>query len=158
MEMDQDAIIRYIAETFAAGVEAITGDDGYGEGDTFFFYDLDRDTDPTRRLPFATIVSKDYGEFDNASNLDRPGVFRLNIGVGRNAYIALFGEPPDVAIWGDSEHDFTALDRLLPHPVYASQWWVCVLNPGVETFAQEIQPLLAEAHGLDARRHRSRRP
>ena len=43
------------------------------------------------------------------------------------------------------EFDYAALDRLMPHPVYASQSWVCVLNPSVETF-ESIKPLLAEAY------------
>lgn len=37
---------------------------------------------------------------------------------------------------GDSFYfyDFTALDTLMPHPVYGSLWWVCVLNPGPKSF------------------------
>jgi hypothetical protein len=35
-----------------------------------------------RRFPFATVVTNDYDGFDTASNLDRPGIFRLNIAVG----------------------------------------------------------------------------
>ena len=31
-------------------------------------------------------------------------------------------------------HDFTALDRIMPHPVYGKMYWVCVLNPSDETF------------------------
>ena len=52
-------------------------------GDTFFIYDPERNLEGSRRFPFATIVTKDYAEFDNASDLDRPGVFRLNIGVSK---------------------------------------------------------------------------
>ena len=70
--MDQDAIIRYVTATFA-GVEVVRPTDGPGAGDTFFFYDPRRDLDPTRRLPFATIVTKDYRGWDEASQLHRPG-------------------------------------------------------------------------------------
>ncbi len=98
--MDQDAIIQYITETFT-GVEILRPNDGPGAGDTFIFYDPQRDLDPTHRLPFATIVTKDYGDFDNASQLSRPHVFRLNIGVGRETFRALFGPPAgDRAIRG----------------------------------------------------------
>jgi Family of unknown function (DUF6194) len=55
-------------------------------GDTFFICDPDRNLDEPRRFPFATIVTKDYGDFDNASNLDRPGMFRLNIGVSKQTF------------------------------------------------------------------------
>ena len=43
-------------------------------------------------MPFATIVTKDYTGFDTASDLNRPGVFRLNVGVGRDTFRALFGD------------------------------------------------------------------
>ena len=56
---------------------------------------------------------------------------------------------------GDTDHDFTALDQLMPHPVYAPQSWVCVLNPSDATF-QKIQPLLAEAYDLAVSRYTRR--
>jgi hypothetical protein len=90
--MDERAIIEYITETFA-GVDVVTGTDGIALGDTFFFYDPERNLDPKRRFPFATIVTKDYGDFDRASNLNRPGVFRLNIGLSNDTYRARFGPP-----------------------------------------------------------------
>ena len=149
--MDQDAIIQYVADTFA-GVEVQRPTDGPGACDTFMFYDPERNIDPTRRLPFATIVTKDYDGFDDASNLDRPDVFRLNIGVGRNTFRALFGDPLSEDGAKGPEHDFAALDRLMPHPAYGQQWWVCVLNPSPETFAA-VKPLLADAYSKVATRH-----
>src|SRR5699024_2965851 len=80
--MDQDAIIQYITDTFTS-IEILRPIDGLGAGDTFIYYDPERNIDPSRRLPFATIVTKDYGDFDNTSQLYRPDVFRLNIGVSR---------------------------------------------------------------------------
>ena len=91
--MDQDAIIHYVMDTFT-GVEVIRPTDGPGAGDTFFFYYPQHNLDPKRRFPFATIVTKNYGDFDGASNLNRPGVFGLNIGVGRDAFRAPFGYLP----------------------------------------------------------------
>ena len=96
-------------------------------------------------------MTKDYGDFDSASDLNRLGVFRLNIGVSRETWRALFGaEPPRAAADDDGGrgHDFAALDRLLPHPVYGRQYWVCVLNPSVETFQTAVRPLLAEAYQM----------
>jgi hypothetical protein len=112
-------------------------------GDTFFIYDPNHELEGARRFPFATIVTQDYGDFDNASNLNRPGVFRLNIGVSKKTYEALF--PKDAA------HDFTALDRLMAHPVYGPSHWVCVLNPSEATF-ESLRPLLAEAYEIAVRR------
>ena len=39
----------------------------------------------------------------------------------------------------------------MPHPVYAAQSWVCVLNPSDATF-ESLRPLLAEAHQRAAER------
>jgi hypothetical protein len=152
--MDQDAIIQYITDTFA-GVEVLRPDDGPGAGDTFFFTASQRDVDPTRRQPFATIVTKDYGEFDNASQLDRPGVFRLNIGVSRETFQALFGYLPGKESAKSVEYDYAALDKVMPHPVYAPQSFVCVLNPSPETF-ETVKPLLAEAYSIVEARHSKR--
>jgi hypothetical protein len=145
--VDQSSISQYITDTFP-GVIVVLGAEGVAEGDTFFIYDPARNIEPRHQFPFATIVTRDYGEFDCASNLNRPGVFRLNIGVSRDTFRSLFGSEP-------AEHDFTALDRLLPHPVYAPQFFVCVLNPSAQTF-DTLRPLLAEAYGLAVKRLGSR--
>ena len=152
--MDADTITQFIVDTFS-GVDVVIGDEGIGAGDRFFFYDPDRSLDPKNRFPFATIVTKDYGDFDCASNLGRPGVFRLNIGVSSDTYRSHFGPQPRPAAGGspvDTGHDFSALDQLIPHPVYAAQSWIAVLNPSEETF-QAIKPLLDEAHQRAVRRH-----
>ena len=153
--MDQDAIIQYVADTFA-GIEVMRPTDGPGAGDTFFYYDPQHNLDPTRQFPFATIVTKDYGDFDNASQLNRPHVFRLNIGVSRDTFRALFGAAPGAESDRNAAYDYAALDRLLPHPVYAPQSWVCVLNPSTDTF-DAVKPLLAEAYARAATRHPGRR-
>lgn len=152
--MDPDAIIQYVMDTFT-GVEVVRPTDGLGAGDTFFYYDPQHDLDPKRRFPFVTIVTKDYGDFDNTSHLNRPDVFRLNIGVSRDTFRALFGYAPGEDSTESAEYDFAALDRLMPHPVYAPQSFVCVLNPSPETF-ESIKSLLAEAYSIVAAR-RSRR-
>jgi predicted DNA-binding protein (MmcQ/YjbR family) len=58
-------------------------------------------------------------------------------------YAELFGD--------ESEHDFTALDTLIPHPVYGRNHWVSVLNPSESTF-ESIKPLLHEAHAIAVKR------
>ena len=120
------------------------------DGNTFFFYASDR------KLPFATLVTKD--DYDHASNLNRPSVFRLNIGISKPTYLSLFGSQPSRPGAGgvvDTGHDFTALDQLMPHPVYGHMFWVCVLNPSAATF-QTVRPLLAEAYDLAVSKHTKR--
>ena len=144
--MDEAAITQYITETFE-GVDLVVA-----QGATFFFYNPDPNVPPDHRFPFVTLVTGD--NFDQFSNLNRPSVYRLNIGVGKPTYRALFGAPAARA--GDAEEsgpDFTALDRVMPHPVYGRQYWVCVLNPSAATFQTQVQPLLAEAYYLAAGKH-----
>jgi hypothetical protein len=98
----------------------------------------------------ATIAIAD-NEYDHVSNLDRPGVFRLNIGVSRQTFQSLFGtNKVDV-----SAYDYTALDKIMPHPAYAAQRFVCVLNPSDVTF-ESVRALLAEAYDSAVRRHSKR--
>jgi hypothetical protein len=140
--IDEVAIARYIAVT-CPGVETTTA-----MGYTFFFYG------PDRKLPFATIATAD-NDYDRASHLNRPSVYRLNIGVGRDTYRSLFGaQPAPAGASGvvDTGHDFSTLDRLMPHPVYAPQSWVCVLSPTEPTF-ERVKPLLAEAFQRAVARH-----
>ncbi|HEY5856671.1 MAG TPA: DUF6194 family protein [Aldersonia sp.] len=127
------------------GVVAQTPGPGDGSpeiawGDTFFFYDPD-DRESARRMPFATIVVKNYPGFDEFSDLDREGVFRVNVGVGRERV-------PDVA-----EFDYAAFDVLLPHPTYAKQGWVSIVNPGAAT-ESVLRSFLIEAYERAKARHR----
>ena len=145
--MDQAAITAYIAET-CPGANVVTGTEGIAAGDTFFIYDPDRNLPDKQQLPFATIVTKDYGDFDNASNLNRAGVFRLNVGVSRATFRSFFGAA--------GTYDFTALDRLMPHPVYGRQAWVCVLNPSAETL-ERVKSLLREAYAIAVARVKRRK-
>jgi hypothetical protein len=109
--------------------------------------------------PFATLMTKDEA-YDNSSNLDRPGVYRLNLGVGRATYRRLFGDKlPHLQPVGvvDTGHDFTVLDQLIPHPIYAPQAWVSILSPSDETFRDVVEPLLAEAYARSVRQHEAGR-
>lgn len=148
-EMDQQEIRDYVASTYdGVDIQVASEADGAPEiawGDTFFIYDPERTFEGTRRFPFATIVTKDYGDFDDKSNLNRPDVYRLNIGVSKKTYDSMFT--------ADAGHDFTALDTVMPHPVYGVNHWLCVLNPTQSTF-ESLKPLLTEAYDIAVRRAR----
>lgn len=150
--MDEASIIRYIKDTFE-GLDIVVAP----SGDSFFFYDPDRSVPPDRRLPFATLVTDD--NYDSVSQLHRPSVFRLNVGVGKETYRSLFGPqpgPPGATGVVDTGHDYAALDQILPHPVYAPMSWICVLNPGKATF-EAVRLLLAEAYELAVTRYTRRK-
>ncbi|MGW0248636.1 DUF6194 family protein [Nocardia goodfellowii] len=120
-------------------------------GDHFFYYAPDGQL-PQREQPYATIVTKNYPD-DSSGDLDPPGRWRLNIHVGRRVFTELLGtdprEQPSAAV------DFTAVDTVLPHPVYHRQGWIAIINPDVRTTAPAIG-LLRAAHDA-ARRRASRR-
>ena len=133
--MTEDDITQHLIDMLGGGHFEVADDN------TFFFHGADN------KFPFATIVTKD-NDFDSASKLNRPGVFRLNVGVGKETFRALFGEQPPVDI------DYTAIDRLMPHPVYAKMHWVSVINPSAATF-ETVKSLLAEARNLLIARDKS---
>jgi hypothetical protein len=96
---------------------------------------------------FATIKEHD-GENDRASNLDREGVFRLSFGLPPASYEQRFGPRPARPSKGavvPTGHDFTSLNELTPHPVYAWMGWVQVLSP-TEGTMRDLTPLLTLAY------------
>jgi hypothetical protein len=146
--MDETLITSYIASLAGVEVQVASAENGAPEvawGDSFFFYDPDRRLVGANKFPFATIVTKDYKDFDNQSQLNRDGVFRLNIGLSPESYDSLFPG-------GTRAYDFSRLDLLMPHPVYGKNHWVCVLNPSAQTF-ESLKPLIAEAHSRAASRY-----
>ena len=149
--MDAEAMAARIADGMR-GVREIES-----SGDSFFVYDPMGDLPGDRWLPFATIVTGD--RHDQVSDLDRTGVFRLNIGLTTSTYVARFGPPPTgraAAELLESRFDYTALDVVMPHPVYAGHHWVCVLNPGAAT-VPVVDELLAEAYAFAVRKDENRR-
>jgi hypothetical protein len=132
---DPEAIKRVILQRYP---ETVTAE---AMGATFF--SLDEKHWPN----YATIVTSDEHDEGAPSNLARPGVFRLNIGVGRRTFERLVGSM--------AAPDYAAFDRILPHPVYAKQRWISILNPSDATFRDVVLPLIEEAHErLEAARAR----
>jgi hypothetical protein len=122
---DPENVVLYILETYPETdvIQAMNA----------WFFSLD----PEKHWPnYATLVTTD--EHDEASNLDRPGVFRLNLGVDGETFERL------ASAW--QEPDYTAFGVVLPHPVYAAQRWISILNPTNEQFRDVVVPLIALAH------------
>jgi len=129
--MDQTEV-----EVFVAGMENVQREDNYGY--VFFFVGDDH------RLSFVTIANSD-NEWDSVSNLSREGVFRVNIGVSRETFKSLIIKPDDEPV------DYSVLNTFLPHPEYAQQNFVCILNPSGENI-EITKTLIAEAYSIAARR------
>ncbi|WP_431956052.1 DUF6194 family protein [Nocardia lijiangensis] len=152
--MEMDEIIEFVAGL--DGVLTLRPQPGDGSpevswGDTYFYYAPDGIVPRTQ--PFATIVTKNYPG-DETSHLDRPDTFRVNFFAGKDAFLSRTGRTPRDPAPHDT--DPSATDTLIAHPVYGSQGWLAVVNPGPRT-ETAVRELLAAAHNL-ARSRRQRRP
>ncbi|MEU4434116.1 DUF6194 family protein [Nocardia rhamnosiphila] len=142
--MTFDEIIEYLGARDGVLTQQPRPGDGTPEiawGDAFFFYAPDGAV-PANTQPFATLVTKDYPG-DERSRLDRPGVFRVNIHVGRELFTTWTGRAPrDPEPAGT---DPAVTDTVIAHPVYGELGWLAVVAPGPNT-ADTVRELLAVAH------------
>jgi hypothetical protein len=142
--MNPDQMAEHIRRLFP-GTVALEG-----AGSFFLVHDPDGDLPDAEKMPFATVVTSDA--YDQASDLARPGVYRLNIGLPRDTYLSMFGSPRD----DERPYDFRALDDVMPHPVYSAQYWICILDPG-DGRLELLDRLLREARDLAVRKYVHRR-
>lgn len=119
-------------------------------GDVFFFHAPDGEA-PETAQPFATIVTKDYPG-DEASRLDRPDAFRVNVAAGREEFIRWTGHAPREA---PPTAEPSAFDTVMAHPVYGALGWLAVVNPGPRT-DEATRDLLRTAHRRARSRHERR--
>jgi hypothetical protein len=88
------------------------------------------------KLPFATIITQD-NEYDNFSNLNREGFFRINIGLDKEIFNSMFEaitNKKGLEAYLGVGIDFTKKDIIYPHPTYGNLYWICVVNPSDKTF------------------------
>jgi hypothetical protein len=120
---DLEAMIQLIRDAFPEAAVARI--------DSAVFFSLDEKHWPN----FATIVWTDEHDEGAPSNLARPGVYRVNVGVDRETLQRLVGSLDDP--------DYAAFDRFVPHPVYAKQRWISILTPSHDTVREILMPLIA---------------
>jgi hypothetical protein len=147
--MNASELSQYLCETFK-GVDFVLADDCY-----FFFYNPT--LPPDHKFPFVTIVTSDI--YDQYSDLKRPDVFRLNIGITKETFQALFGISAHEAMENAIDrYDYTALDQIMPHPEYGQLNWVCVNRPSDAVFNARVEPLLVEAYTMTVDRYLRQHP
>jgi hypothetical protein len=129
---------QYILNTFV-GVDVV-----FNADNSFYFYNPDPNVPPDHDFPFVTLMTNDIN--DTFSNLNRPSVYRLNIGVSKQTFRSLFPKEKVESTETDNNYDFTAFDQLMPHPVYGMMYWLCIVNPSDQTLKTNVQPLLDEAY------------
>ena len=123
-------------EAFVAALDNVQREENFGY--SFYFVSDDH------RLSFVTIANSD-NDYDKVSNLNREGVFRINIGVSKATFDSLLGESSSENI------DYSVLNTFLPHPDYAKQHFVCILNPSGENI-DVTKKIIVEAHAIAAAR------
>ncbi|VEP14263.1 conserved hypothetical protein [Hyella patelloides LEGE 07179] len=133
--INQSTIETYLLKTY----EHINPVNSWGERSYF--------VNPKMKLKrgsyFATVKSKD-GENDKASYLNRPGVFRLNIGLTPEKYEEMFGLRPLRPVKSgvvEGNFDFQALNIFIPHPVYGWCGWIAINNPDEDNFEKSKEYL-----------------
>ena len=111
-----------------------------------------------RGVYVLTIKEKD-GNNDKASLLNRDNVYRVNVGLRKQTFIERFGYIPERPSAGKivkMNYDFTILDTIIPHPVYAWMGWVCVLNPSDKNF-EEFKTMIRESYEFAKEKFTKRR-
>lgn len=145
--------IRHVDDWLVANFEGLVPQNSWGERSYF----VNPQCRAARGAYFVTIKERD-GANDRASNLGRPGVWRLNFGLPKGEFVRLFGHLPSRPGKGqtiEGPWDFTALDQLTPHPVYGWMGWVAILTPSASTFGQ-LKPLVHLAYGKACARMETR--
>ncbi|MFG2077169.1 DUF6194 family protein [Nonomuraea maritima] len=154
--MTKDEIITFVGGLDGVLTLAPGPGDGSPElawGDAFFYYSPDGVV-PETGQPFATVVTKNYPG-DEASGLDRPGAYRVNVAAGKETFVRWARRAPrDPALAGE---DPGAVDTVIAHPVYGSLGWLAVVNPGPRT-GEALRELLRTAYRLARSRHERRTP
>lgn len=148
--MTAEEILNYCLENFDGTVLV----ESWGEKGIFY----NPDHVLKRGVYILTVKEKD-GDNDKGSDLDREDVYHVNMGIRKKTFTELFGAVPKRPSAGgivDMNYDFTALDKMLPHPVYAWMAWMCVLNPSEQTF-EKLKPFIKEAYEYAKEKFKKRR-
>lgn len=137
--MAPDEILKYCLENLDGTVLVSS----WGERGIFY----NPDGKLKRGIYILTVKEKD-GDHDKSSMLDRKDIYRVNLGVRKDTFSRIFGPTPKRPAKGgavDMDYDFSLINTILPHPVYAWMGWICILNPSEERF-EELKPFIQEAY------------
>lgn len=114
-------------------------------GERGIFYNPNR---ALKRGVYVLTVKENDGDNDKGSMLNRDNAYRINVGLRKENFIKQFGYIPKRLAAGQivkMNFDFTAMDVIMPHPIYAWMGWVCVLNPSDKTF-EDFKPMIQESY------------
>ena len=148
--MTPDAILKYCLENLDGTILV----NSWGERGIFY-----NPAGKLKRGIYVLTVKEKDGDNDKSSKLDRKDVYRMNLGIRKNSFSKIFGPLPKRPAKGctvDMNCDFSSINVLLPHPVYAWMGWICVLNPSSQCF-EELKPLIQEAYEYAKAKYKKRK-
>ena len=137
--MNIDEIIKYCLDNF----QYLNLIESFKEKSLFY-----NPNNKLKRGIYILTIKDKNGPNDKVSNLDRENIFRVNIGIRKETFKKLFNEIPKRPSKGgivNMPYDFTLLNTILPHPIYAWMYWICILNPSNEMF-ERSKPLINESY------------
>lgn len=148
--MAPDEILKYCLEN----LDGTTLVSSWGEKGIFY-----NPGNKLKRGVYILTVKEKDGDHDKGSNLNRENIYRVNLGVRRDTFIKMFGHLPKRPSKGcvvDMDCDFSAINQILPHPVYAWMGWICSLSPSNDTF-EILKPLIQEAYEYAKEKYKKRK-
>lgn len=137
--MSPDEILKYCLDNLEGTVLI----NSWGEKGIYY----NPDNILKRGIYILTIKEKD-GDNDKSSNLNRENIYRVNLGIRKNTFIEMFDLIPKRPAKGkivEMNYDFSKINQIIPHPIYAWMGWVCTLNPSEKTF-KLLKPLIQESY------------
>ncbi len=137
--MSSDEVISYCLSQF----DDVVLTNSWGERGIFY-----NPQGKLKRGVYVLTVKEKDGENDKASMLNRHGVYRISIGLKKETFMGIFGAIPERPSAGNivkMDFDFTSLDTIIPHPVYAWMGWVYVLNPSDRIF-EDFKVMIQESY------------
>lgn len=148
--MTPDEILKYCLEN----LDGTVLETGWGERGIFYNPD-----DKLKRGIYILTVKEKDGDNDKGSDLDREGIYRVNLGIRKSTFSEMFGSTPERPGKGcvvDMDYDFSSINTIIPHPVYAWMGWICVLNPSPKCF-EELKPLIRESYEFAKEKYAKRK-
>ena len=148
--MTPDEILQYCLKNLKGTVLV----ESWGEKGIFY----NPDGKLKRGIYILTVKEKD-GENDKSSDLNRDDIYRVNLGIHKETFTEMFSALPKRPEKGgivDMSYDFTVINQIIPHPVYAWMGWICILNPSKVAFEQ-LKPLIGEAYEFAQEKYRKKK-
>ena len=138
--MEAENVVEYLLKNYEGIVR------GKEWGETALFYNPGK---ALARGTYFVFIKENDTKNDIVSDLNRKGVYRINMGVSKETFLSMFEKLPEKPQKGEivkMGYDFQEFDKIMPHLSYGWAGWICILNPSKVTFEKKLKPLIDEAY------------